>query len=193
MWPSRITSTSSTTPETRAMSWLMNSSAVPSSTTSCAQQRHHLGLHRDVERRRRLVGDQQRRPARQGHGDADALALPARQLVRVGAHDALRIGQADPRAQLDGEARRVAPPDAAVQAHRLGDLPPDAHHRVERRARVLEHHRDAVAAQRGVRLVVAADEVVAVEADAPGDRRRVGRQADDRQRGHRLARARTRR
>ena len=167
----------------------MNISAVPSSTTSWRSSVHDLGLHRDVERRRRLVGDQQRRPAGQGHGDPDALALAAGELVRVGTDDALGIGQADPVAQLLGGDGGRTPAEAPVQAQRLGDLPPDAHHRVERRARVLEDHGDAVAAQLGVPAVGPAEQLLAVEADAAGDGRRVGRQPDDRQRGQRLARA----
>ena len=48
------------------------------------QQVQHLALHRHVERRRRLVGDQQVRPAGQRDGDHHPLALAAGQLVRVG-------------------------------------------------------------------------------------------------------------
>ena len=103
---------------------------------------------------------------------------------------AMRSGSGRPTRAQSSTARRAASArvHATVQPHRLGDLPTDPHHRVQRGPRVLEHHRDALAAQRGVRLVVTTDEVDAVEADAPRDRRRVGRQTDDRQRRHRLAR-----
>ena len=48
-------------------------------------------------------------PAGQRHGDPDPLALAAGELVRVGAHDALRVGKADPLAQLlGGDARPSA-------------------------------------------------------------------------------------
>ena len=46
-----------------------------------AQQIQHLGLDGDVERRDRLVGDDEARVERQGAGDAEALALPAGELV----------------------------------------------------------------------------------------------------------------
>ncbi len=46
-------------------------------------QAEHLLLDRDVERGRRLVGDQHLRPHRHGHRDHHALSLPAGQLVRV--------------------------------------------------------------------------------------------------------------
>ena len=48
-----------------------------------AQQVEHLRLDRDVERRHRLVGDDQLRLERDRARDADALALAAGELVRV--------------------------------------------------------------------------------------------------------------
>ena len=47
------------------------------------QQLDDLRLERDVERARRLVGDQQRRLEQQRHRDHDALPHAARELVRV--------------------------------------------------------------------------------------------------------------
>ena len=47
------------------------------------QQLQDLRLHDDVERRRRLVGDDQRRAAGEREGDHHPLALAARELVRV--------------------------------------------------------------------------------------------------------------
>ncbi len=49
------------------------------------EQVEDLGLDRDVERRHRLVGDDQLRPQDERAGDPDALALPAAELVRVAA------------------------------------------------------------------------------------------------------------
>ncbi len=54
------------------------------------QQDQHLHLHGRVERRRRLVGEQQARLARQRHRDHRALPQAARQFVRVGVEPALR-------------------------------------------------------------------------------------------------------
>ena len=53
-----------------------------------------LRLDGDVERGGRLVGDQQRRPADQRHGDHGALAQAARQFEGIGAQRALGIGEA---------------------------------------------------------------------------------------------------
>jgi len=47
------------------------------------QKVDHLGLDRDVERRDRLVAHDQARVERQREGDADPLALPAGELVRI--------------------------------------------------------------------------------------------------------------
>ena len=47
------------------------------------EQVDHLRLDRDVERGHRLVGDDQLRVQRERARDADALTLPARELVRV--------------------------------------------------------------------------------------------------------------
>ena len=47
------------------------------------QQRQHLRLHRDVEGRGRLVGDDQLRLAGHRHGDDGALAHAPGELVRI--------------------------------------------------------------------------------------------------------------
>ena len=47
------------------------------------QQIHHLRLNRHVERRDRLVRDDERRVQRERARDADALALAAAELVRI--------------------------------------------------------------------------------------------------------------
>ena len=47
------------------------------------QQIHDLRLNRNVERRDGLVADHELRLERDGAGDADALPLPSRKLVRV--------------------------------------------------------------------------------------------------------------
>ena len=60
-----------------------------------AQHRHeveHLGLDRRVEPGGRLVEDQQRRVLGQRHRDDHALLHAARELVRVAAHHAVRVG-----------------------------------------------------------------------------------------------------
>ena len=68
------------------------------------QQVDHLRLHRDVERRHRLVADDEARLDGERARDADALALAAGELVRI----ARRVlgAQADFLEQLAARARR---------------------------------------------------------------------------------------
>ena len=60
-----------------------------------ADQFQDLRLRGDVERGGRLVGDQELWIERQRHRDHGALALAARQLVRIGLCRDLGIGNAD--------------------------------------------------------------------------------------------------
>ena len=69
------------------------------------QEVEDLRLHRDVQRRGGLVGDDQGRAAHERHGDHRALAEPARQLERVRVHLALRVREPD---RLEGLDRRRA-------------------------------------------------------------------------------------
>ena len=71
------------------------------------QQLEDLRLDGDVERRRRLVGDQQVGLVGERHGDHDALALAARELVREGVEALLGLADADLVQQLE-HARRAA-------------------------------------------------------------------------------------
>ena len=61
------------------------------------QQPKHFGLRRHIERCRRLVRNQQLRPASQRHGNRDALPLTAGNLMRIGPRDPFRTAAA-PRA-----------------------------------------------------------------------------------------------
>jgi hypothetical protein len=92
------------------------------------QQVQHLGLDRNVERRDRLVGDDEFRLQDQGAGDADALALAAGELVRVAA---AHLGsEADP---LQDLANALVPRPVTSQ---LVDRQPLAHDLADGHARV---------------------------------------------------------
>ncbi len=71
-----------------------------------AQQIQHLRLNRDIQRRDRLVGDDELRVERERAGDADALALATAELVRI-AVDHIRV-QADDLEQLADTIPRSA-------------------------------------------------------------------------------------
>ncbi len=116
IWPAYITATRSATSATSPRSWVTISAARPSSRVARADHVEHLRLHGDVERGGRLVGDEQRRVVGERHRDRDALAQPARQLVRIGPHAAARVpGRRPGASSCDHAVAMGAPPPAAVQ------------------------------------------------------------------------------
>jgi hypothetical protein len=108
------------------------------------EQVEDLRLRGDVERGGGLIGDQEPRVQRDGRGDADALPLAAGQLMR----DRRRGRYGTGRRGRGGRGRWRAPAAVglAVDGERFGHLVADGLHRVERRHRFLEDHRDVVAA-----------------------------------------------
>ena len=117
------------------------------------EQLEDLRLHGDVERGRRLVGDQQVRLVGQRHGDHHALALAAGKLVRIAAEPPGRIANADLAEQIDDLVARLGAGEAVVQQQNFPDLLLDRVQRIERRHRLLEDDGDVVAAHlRGFRF-----------------------------------------
>ena len=106
-----------------------------------------LGLHRDVEGRGGLVGDDHLGVTGQRHRDDDALTHAAREFVRVLLDAALGPGDADGVEQVDCAVPGLAAVGHAVDLHRFDQLVPDTDDRVQRGHGLLEHHRDPVAAQ----------------------------------------------
>ena len=79
--------------------------AIPCSSCSRSHQLEDLRLRRDVQRRRRLVGDDQIGVVDQRHGDHHPLAHAARELVRVVGKSLLGTWDADVLERLDRAAR----------------------------------------------------------------------------------------
>ena len=154
------------------------------------QQLEDLRLHGDVQRRGRLVGDQEIGLARQGHGDHHPLPLPAGELMRIRAQPLVRIGQGDQVQQFKSSFPGVALAQGPVDIEDLADLPLDRAQRVQGRHRLLEHHADAFAAHLEHVVLARAHDFAAVDADRSARMRRVlvGEQLHHRQRRHRLAR-----
>ena len=100
------------------------------------QQIHDLRLHRDVERRDRLVADDERRLERERAREADALPLAAAELVRILRRR--RRDRARPARTAAAPAPAVHRGSRAVDDERLFDDGADPHARVERRVRILE-------------------------------------------------------
>ena len=145
------------------------------------QQVQHLGLHRGVERRGRLVEQQDLRLEDQRARDGDALALAARELVRIAEAEAGAEADLVERA-LDA---RLGVADA-VDRQRLGQHAVDRLARVQRAVGILEHHLHAAAEGLGAgrRQPSAA---APVSRTSPG---RARREPADRAQHGRLARAR---
>ena len=81
-----------------------------------ADELQDLRLHGDVERGGRLVGDQQLGVVGDGDGDHHALALAARELVRVLLEPRLGIGDADFLQQIERPRARLLLGQAADAA-----------------------------------------------------------------------------
>ena len=73
------------------------------------QQVEDLRLHGDIERRRRLVGDEEIGPVGERHRDHHALTLAARKLMRIGASRCAGSGMPTSSAAQRSAARSAAP------------------------------------------------------------------------------------
>ena len=153
-------------------------------------ERDDACFHRDVERRRRLVEDEQLRVRQQRHRDDHALLLAAAELVRIGAHDAVRVRQTHGLDHLDGAGACLFPRDLVMDQRHFHQLPADQHGRIERGHRLLIDHCDFRAADGAELRLREARHIAAVESDraardAPGS----GEVAHDGERDRRLAAA----
>ena len=101
--------------------------------------------------------------AGQRHGDHDALLLPARELVRVGA--GATGGQANLLEEFADPLSRRVGSDVVVQQDRFGQLGFDALDRVERVHRTLEHHSGLRPPDRAQLAERHPHDVLAVESD----------------------------
>ena len=152
--------------------------------TLCHQaldQRQDLLLHRHVQRGGGLVCDQQVGATGQCHGNGDALALPAGELVRVLVHAPRCIGNTHPVQQGQCLGACSSGGQTQVQAQGLCHLAANAVHRVQRRHRLLEHHANTFAADAAESSVALAPHFFTVEPDAATDLGAVRQQA---QQGH---------
>jgi hypothetical protein len=123
----------------------MNSIAMPCSVFKLTQQFEDLRLHGDVERRRRLVGNQQFGPVGQRHGDHHALPLPARKLVRIGG-SRFRGSRMPTWSSSSRTWCRACRADLPCRCRISRNLLLDRLQRIERGHRLLEDHGDVVAA-----------------------------------------------
>ena len=106
--PAYMTATRSAISATTPRSWVIMITAIPSSCLEALEQLQDLRLGGDVERGRRLVGDQQLRLVGERHRDHRPLAHPAGELVRVVVDPARGLGHADQRRAARSPARRAS-------------------------------------------------------------------------------------
>ncbi len=152
------------------------------------EQVHDRLLRRHVEAGGRLVGDEQGGLAGDRHGDHDALAHAAGELVRIGVEPRLGIADHHRLEQLQRAGARLLRGERFVGAQHVGDLQPDRADRVQRRPRVLEDHRHGGAAQRLQHPPRGVGDVLPAEGDAPaGDLSRAVEELHHREGGDRLA------
>jgi hypothetical protein len=148
-----------------------------------------LSLHRDIERRRRLVRDEQVGVVEDRHRDHGALTHPARVLVRIVVEANAWVRDPDVGQHLDDTLLGLLLRDALVDADRLDELVSHAIHRVQTGERVLEDHGDLLAANCAHFLARSSEQVASLEEDLAGDQRPLGVvEAEDRKIGDALAR-----
>ena len=153
-----------------------------------AQQLQDLRLNGDVERRRRLVGDQQVGLTRDRGGNQHALAHAAGKLMRIVVEAPLAVGNADELQELDRTPACRGLVEPLMDHQVLGDLLADGEHRVERGHGVLEDHSDPVPANLGHLLFGQREQVAVAEKHAPAaDLPGWVDEPQDRERGHALA------
>ena len=92
----------------------MNSIASENFSRNSLEQVEHLRLNGDIERGRRLVGYQQRRPVHHRHGNHHALTLSAGKLVRIIACPPFRLGDGDGAQRLDRQPPGLGLADLAA-------------------------------------------------------------------------------
>ena len=127
------------------------------------QQVENLGLDRDVERRDRLVGDDQLGPGDQRASDRNALALAARELMGIFVE--IAGIEADIGERFDRLGFPLRCGDVLDQVEGLGD---DRAHfvlRIQRAERVLKNHLD-MTTEVELPFIREREQVLALEADA---------------------------
>ena len=127
-----------------------------------------MSLNGDVQCRCRFVGDEEVGIVGERHGDHDALALAARQLVRISVQTLFRLANADLAQQLERAHPSRLFRHATMHTEDLSDLPLDGVQRVERSHGFLEHHGDVGATHLPQCLLRRAQQILALEQDLAG-------------------------
>ncbi len=161
----------------------------PEALLEVVEQREDLGLDGHVQGGGRLVGEQHLRLAGERDGDHHPLAQAPGEVMRILLAAAPWVWAARPAPAPRARGRGLlASTTLRWRLYRLGHLLADLLRRVERGLRVLEDHRDLVAAQLLKLGIAESDELAPAERHrAPDDLAAPREQAEDRQPEHRLA------
>ncbi len=124
-----------------------------------AEEFEDLGLDGDVEGGGGLVGEEEAWPAGECHGDHDALAHAAGELVGVLSDAFGGLWDSDVGHGLECDVERVLGLDVLVEEDGLDDLVSDGVDGVERGHGLLEDHGDVVAADLSHLAVVEGEEI----------------------------------
>ena len=143
--PAYMTATSSAVSATTPRSCVINMTAIPL-TLEVADELEDLRLDRDVQRRRRLVGDEDVWIEDERHRDHRPLAHPTGELVRKAVEPLGRVRDPDFMECRQRAPARLGAGDVLVGQNRLLDLPSHLVEGMEGGHRVLEDHRDVLAA-----------------------------------------------
>ena len=107
--------------------------------------------------------------------------------MRILVQSLLRRGNADRRQQFHAALSRGGRVEFKVLLQRFDELTTDGQHRVERRHRILEHHRQRAATQLAQWLGSKPRQVLSIEHHAAGELCLLRQQLQDRARQHGLA------
>ena len=112
------------------------------------QQFNDLLLHSDIERGRRLIGDQQTRLASERHRDHRPLPLATGKLMRIRMKAPCSVTDLGQLKQLNRTIDRLGAHQAFMQLQHFANLLADTKQRIKRGHRLLKNHRDLTAANR---------------------------------------------
>ena len=146
------------------------------------EQLQDLCLDRDIERGRRLVGNQQLGLRDQRRGQHHALAHATRQFVRISAELPLGISQADLCEHLHHALVGPRAAGKAVSHDDLAELAADTQVRVQGLRWILKHDADVPGAQAIELRLGQVPEIGAREADAAAYRGLARRKSENRER-----------
>ena len=153
-----------------------------------SEELQDLILDGHVERRGRLVTQDQLRLAGHSGGDHHSLSQAAGQLMRIGVDPTLRLRDTDRGHQPDRLGPRGLLGHPVMLQQAVVDLFADPHHRIQRDRRLLEDHRDPGAADLSLEGATRGQQIPALEENpATRDRYVLRQQAHDRAQGEALA------